>query len=374
MNFKYFKISILGALLPFMAIAQTANITITGKIDPSHNGEKVRIIYGLTLRNIRLDSATVTNGHIAFNLPNVPPQVVTISNGKKIPFDRLSIYVNKENITLTTRDSLKLAVVKGDKLTEDYSRMNAAIVKLQDQEYEYMAKLSAIPVSERKTNEAALSIMANQQDIKLRISEATYAAIDANPNSYISFEFLKNITGGTIKYDLAMPHFSKLSPEIRNSKEGKEFETKILLVKNLRSGLKAANFESTTPDGAKLSLQDVIAKGKYTLIDFWASWCVPCRAENPNVVEAYNNYHNKGLNILSVSLDTKADAWKAAIAKDGMPWNHVSGLIGFKEPAAVLYGIQAIPQNVLVDANGTIVATNLRGPDLQQKLKQIFAQ
>jgi thiol-disulfide isomerase/thioredoxin len=370
MNFKNVKLTMLGALLPALAFAQT-NITITGKISPSHNGQKVTLIYGASMMKIKVDSARVTNGTIVFNLPNVMPQVANLSMGNVRPTDHLSLYISTGNITFTTKDSLKLAVVKGDQLTEDYSRMNAPIVKLQQQQFKYMAQLTAIPAAQRES-EAALAITASQQDNKLRQNEAIYAAIDANPNSYIALMFLKNVTGGTVKYDVAMPHFSKLSTELKNSPEGKAFEEKMMAVKDLRSGLLAKDFESTTPDGKKLSLHEVIAKGKYTLIDFWASWCVPCRAENPNVVKAYKGYHDKGLNIISVSLDTKAENWKAAIEKDGMPWLHVSGLIGFKEPAAEMYGIKAIPQNVLVDSKGIIVATNLRGYDLSAKLKELL--
>jgi len=369
MKFKFFKISILCALMPSLALAQT-NITITGKVDPSHNGEKVTLIHGSSLSKIAIDTDRVTNGSIVFHILNTEPQVANITIGKNRATDHVSIFLAKGDITITVPDSLKNAVITGDKLSEDYSRMTAPIVKLQQQQYYYMAKLGALP-ADKKQSEEGLAINAQIQDVKLRITAATYAAIDANPNSYIALYMLKSLSG-TVVYDVVMPHFSKLSSELRNSAEGKALEQKILLVKDLRSGLTAKDFESTTPEGKKLSLHEIMATGKYTLIDFWASWCVPCRAENPNVVKAYNAYHTKGLNILSVSLDTKADNWKAAIVKDGMPWNHVSTLIGFKEQAAILYGIQAIPQNVLVDAHGVIVASNLRGEALMEKLKQLL--
>ncbi len=139
------------------------------------------------------------------------------------------------------------------------------------------------------------------------------------------------MAGAAVSYDEMMPHFSKLSKDLKLTAEGKALEEKIMLVKNLRSGLEANDFESITPEGNKLKLSEVYPKSKYTFIDFWASWCVPCRAENPNVVKAYEKYGKKGLTILSVSLDTKADLWKAAILKDGMPWLHVSQLKGFEE-------------------------------------------
>jgi thiol-disulfide isomerase/thioredoxin len=114
--------------------------------------------------------------------------------------------------------------------------------------------------------------------------------------------------------------------------------------------------------GKKITLSKL--KGKMVLVDFWASWCGPCRAENPFVVKAYEMYHPKGLAIVSVSLDDNETDWKAAVAKDHLNWIHVSSLKGFDEPAAKLYGISAIPQNFLIDSAGTIVAKDLRGDAL----------
>ncbi|MDO1499000.1 TlpA disulfide reductase family protein [Winogradskyella maritima] len=108
-----------------------------------------------------------------------------------------------------------------------------------------------------------------------------------------------------------------------------------------------------------MALADVL--GKVTLIDFWAAWCKPCRAENPNVVSVYNKYHEKGLNIIGVSLDRTADAWKKAIEDDGLTWNHVSHVAYFNDPIAKLYNVNAIPAAFLLDENGVIIAKNLRG-------------
>jgi thiol-disulfide isomerase/thioredoxin len=137
-------------------------------------------------------------------------------------------------------------------------------------------------------------------------------------------------------------------------------------------GKKAPEFEALTPDGKPLKLSEIL--GKVTLIDFWASWCGPCRQENPNVVAAYAKYHNKGFDIISVSLDRPgADAaWKAAIEKDKMTWFHVSRLQHWNDPIAKSYNVTGIPATFLLDENGVIIAKNLRGLELHKKLAEIL--
>lgn len=112
--------------------------------------------------------------------------------------------------------------------------------------------------------------------------------------------------------------------------------------------------------------------GKYVLVDFWASWCAPCRRENPNVVEAYNKYKNKNFTILGVSLDSKKESWKKAIVDDNLNWTHVSDLKQWGSEVVPLYGIQGIPFNVLVDPEGKVIAENLRGEGLDQKLQEVL--
>lgn len=138
-------------------------------------------------------------------------------------------------------------------------------------------------------------------------------------------------------------------------------------------GTNAPEINLETPEGAKLSLKSL--RGKYVLVDFWASWCGPCRGENPNVVKAYNQFKDKGkgFTIYSVSLDNAKPNWTKAIAADGLAWpNHVSDLKGWQSSAAAAYGVQSIPASFLLDPNGKIIGKNLRGPALEAKLAEVL--
>ena len=153
---------------------------------------------------------------------------------------------------------------------------------------------------------------------------------------------------------------------------------KLLLAKGVKNyfimaGDEAPDIALPDPDGNVRRLSDL--RGRLVLIDFWASWCRPCRMENPNVVRLYERYHNYGFEVFSVSLDNNRDAWLKAINDDHLSWpNHVSDLRGWSSAGGRLYGIQSIPATVLVAPDGKILARNLRGPDLENALNQIFGQ
>jgi peroxiredoxin len=136
----------------------------------------------------------------------------------------------------------------------------------------------------------------------------------------------------------------------------------------------APKFSAPNPEGKIVALNDVL--GKYTIIDFWASWCKPCRRENPNVVRVYNQYHDKGLNIISVSLDKagQKERWLKAIADDKMDWYHVSNLQGWNEPIAKMYNVRSIPATFLLDEKGNIIGKNLRGNALDAKIASLLGE
>lgn len=191
----------------------------------------------------------------------------------------------------------------------------------------------------------------------------------ANADSYVAAYMLANKMGG-MEADELDAKFKLLGPNAQATEIGKKIADRIQKLSAVAVGQVAPDFTLNTPEGQPMSMHSI--KGKVKLIDFWASWCGPCRGENPNVVKVYNEYHPKGLEILSVSLDSDKDAWLKAIEDDQLTWNHVSDLKGWQNEAAQLYGVNGIPHLVVLDENNVIVAKNLRGEELQKKIAELL--
>ena len=192
-------------------------------------------------------------------------------------------------------------------------------------------------------------------------NSSSIAAAMVIKDRYIDYPYFDNARA-------LMPFLSK---EVRESTFGKQIYARLALDEKTGIGKVAPVFSMADKDGKMVDLADF--RGKYVLVDFWASWCGPCRKENPNVVAAYKKYHDKGFEILGVSLDSKKEPWLKAIAADGLIWNHVSDLKGWKNEAAAIYGVSSVPASFLIGPDGKVIAKDLRGEDLHKKLQSIFA-
>ena len=183
-----------------------------------------------------------------------------------------------------------------------------------------------------------------------------------------AWELMHYVTDNTLTESKKL--FEGFAPSVQKSAQGQELSKRIATLSRVEVGRPAPGFAQADTAGHEIKLKDL--KGKYVLLEFWASWCSPCRAESPNVLKAYNRFHDKGFTVLSVSLDSDKDKWLQAIHKDGLLWQQVSDLQGWKNQVAALYGIQAVPANFLISPDGEIIAQNLRAEALQEKLTALF--
>lgn len=238
-----------------------------------------------------------------------------------------------------TRQQAMVNAYNEAKMRGDATTMNAKVVEYQSLEKEVKTSLESFIKSHSKSAVSGYAIYFNNQ------------------NSNASAEELEHIVG-------------LLDKSVLNTKYGKLAQEKLIQLRGTSIGFPATNFSQADPNGKMISLSDF--KGKYVLVDFWASWCGPCRAENPNVVRAYNKYKDKGFTVFGVSFDQSKDKWLQAVEKDGLTWQQVSDLKGWGNEAGKLFGITSIPQNLLLDKEGKIVAKNLRGADLDAKLEELI--
>lgn len=222
----------------------------------------------------------------------------------------------------------------------------------------------------QEKDEAKMKELQEQYENLMKDYEAKEDAINkANADSYVAAYIL---AGKLYEYDYEklVEKFNTLGENAKATEPGKTIADRIQKLSAVAVGQVAPDFTLNTPDGKPLSMHSI--KGKVKVIDFWASWCGPCRGENPNVVKMYEKFHPKGLEILSVSLDEDKDAWLKAIEDDKLTWNHVSDLKGWQNAAAQLYCVNGIPHLVVLDENNVIVAKDLRGEELQNKVAELL--
>lgn len=200
--------------------------------------------------------------------------------------------------------------------------------------------------------------------------EELIAQVKKKPKDVNSIRLIQKVGGYYPDYQELAGLFKQLDKKVRKTNDGKLFERYLDALKNTMPGKKSPSITQLDLNGEPYALSDL--KGKYVLIDFWASWCPPCREENPKLVKTYAEFKDKNFEILGVSFDREFDAWAKAVKDDNLTWKHVSDLQGWNNSAGQAYGVKAIPQNILVDPEGKVVARNLHGEDLNNKLREIL--
>lgn len=287
--------------------------------------------------------------------------------------DLASIFLEKGKTRVVSTDSFSNVQVSGSLAHDEYVKLNEALQPFQEKLNTLYASYSEFKKNkdEANLNKTIDDINAVNDDIK----ESVYGIyVKKNPGSPVAVYAVKQYAGWDIDADKVEPLFAMLPASLQNWPSAIELKEKIEIAKKTGIGKIAMEFVQNDTLGIPVALSSF--RGKYLLIDFWASWCGPCRDENPNVVKAFHKYKDKGFFVLGVSLDRpgQKEKWLKAIYDDQLYWTHVSDLKFWQNEVAVQYGINAIPQNLLLDPHGKIIAKNLRGEELDKKLEEFIVE
>ena len=376
-----FCLVIVTALL-LISCSKEADFKITGTTPDIKNGTNVflqKIDANNRLANV--DTTVIKEGKFVFDPEQVTNPEMMILSFENLQGNIILIAENQEITVDAYKDSLYTSKIKGG-AENDFFKVYYDDVVASNKEKQKLQQEGAMAMQGGDT--AKVSIIRNEFDaINNADKRRRIALVEEHPSEFVSVIILSDLVGTRIiEADEAEKLFNSLDKNLQEIDKGVKLKEMIAQLKAAESaaaqaeiGNKAPDFTAPTPDGTQLSLSDAMGK-KFTIIDFWASWCKPCRAENPNVVSVYNKYHDKGLNIISVSLDREAakDKWLTAIENDQMSWYHVSNLMEWQDPVARKYGVTAIPATYLLDENGIIIEKNLRGEALTLKMQELLGE
>ena len=365
------KLILCGSLLLALSASATGiKYTLVGKAPATMEGKYVYLSLFSKQPTVSPDSALVSKGEFQFKGELSAPDMGMMTSGEEKA--AASFLIALEEGTTTIDFSQDKGGVKGGMLNERLKVFYDAISALAKEQketgmHELMARYNAPSTTEEERKKA----MSLYNIFKDKQAAAIHNAVDQNLDNVVGAFLFANYHG-TYSNTASDEVIKKASKEFREYPMVQSAIKKVAVVRVRDTGNKYIDFEQADMNGKMHKMSEYIGTGKYVLIDFWASWCGPCRSEMPSVKAAYEKYHPKGFEIVSVSLDSKKDAWLKAIDQLGMTWHHLSDLQGWKNSAAQLYGVTSIPCTILIGPDGIIIGGDYRGEALANKLEELL--
>lgn len=349
--------------MAFTACNNTPGYQIKGIVSGMEDGSVIYLQAPQGRELINLDSAVIKNGTFTFTGRQDTAVVRYLTTIPGQPM--LDFFLENGNIQINLDEEKAIGTPSNDIYQVEFKDYFSKVNEELNDMYEPVRTDSTL------TDEQRAAIMKEIEEKDAAATEQMYQLVAGNLNNPVGLYLLPNCINN-FEFEQQVALVDQIPETYRNDEKIERIINHIETVKKTAVGQKFIDFAMNTPEGKEVKLSDFISKNKYTLIDFWASWCGPCKREMPNVVAAYDAYHKKGFGIVGVSLDRNADDWKEAIKTWGMKWPQMSDLKYWDCEGSKLYGVNAIPATVLVDQEGTIIARNLRGEAIAEKLSELL--